>query len=187
MKEGGKKRKKITILNKICKVRLLLEKSAKQKALNCKEFSLAPPSPPWQVGNAPFEHKTLPLLAAHGEAGKSWSGRTGEVWCFLAVQQPFSIYKSMKETECMHMWEKDELHRGRLVWELHCWEWNSSLSQMELSLFTSLNCDIHSVHLADAEGKSFQWIPWKYRSARACVSSFHVNQCVTQTSGEDIM
>lgn len=71
MKEEKKhrKEKKITVLNKICKVRLLLEESAKQKALNCREFSLASPSPLWEAGNAPFELKTLPLLTAQGKQG----------------------------------------------------------------------------------------------------------------------
>lgn len=77
-----KKRKNITVLNKICKVRLLLEKSAKQKALSCKEFSLASPSPPWEVGNAPLEHKTLPLLAAHGEQGNRDQEEQGKYGAF---------------------------------------------------------------------------------------------------------
>lgn len=86
-----------------------------------------------------------------------------------------------------HTWGKDGSQGGGLVWELHHWEWNPSPSQMELGLFMSLGCDIHSVHLAGTEGKSCQRIPWKDHSAGASMSSLHVNQCVIQPAGEGIM
>lgn len=83
-----------------------------------------------------------------------------------------------------HTWGKMD-HRE--VWELHHWEWNPSPSQMEPNLFTSLGCDIHSVHLAGTEGESCQQIPWKDHSAPASISSFHVNQRAIQPGAEGIM
>lgn len=171
--------KKHPILNKNCRVRLQLEKSAKQKALRSRELELATPrhlcTSLWETGNAQLGTELCLDFAALWESKEMAIRKSRKASRSPASQQTFSICKSMIERVC-HTLEKDGLCRGKLVRELHCWEWNSSLSQMELSLFTSLNCDIHSVHLADAEGKSFQQISSKYHSASACFSSLHINQ-----------
>lgn len=142
------------------------------------EFNLATSSPPAHLSGKWEMLSSSTKLCLYLQEGRERTiGKSRKARCFLASQQAF-LFTSQWQKDCVHTWGKDGLCRGKLMRELHCWEWNSSLSQMELSLFTSLSCAIHSVHLADAEGKSFQQIPWKHCSARACFSSFRVNQHV---------
>lgn len=172
--------KKLPILNEICRVGLHLEKCAEQKALRSRELELTAPchlcTSLWETENAQLGTERCLNLQPFGKVGKWRPGGAGSI--VLSSFTANLFYLQVNDTKSVSHVEKDGLCRGKLVRELHCWEWNSSLSQMEMSLFTSLHCDIHSVHLADAEGKSFQQISSKHRSACACFSSLHINQHV---------
>lgn len=117
--------KKHPILNKNCRVRLQLEKSAKQKALRSRKLELATPrhlcTSLWETGNAQLGTELCLYFAALWESKEMAIRKSRKASRSPASQQTFSICKSMIERVC-HTLEKDGLCRGKLVRELHCWE-----------------------------------------------------------------
>lgn len=131
-----------------------------------------------------FLHSTCEDVSTRAGSRRS-RGSTGRALQWH--RKPLHSFSSQGKEQGEHTWGKAGSQRGSLVRESHHWEWNPSPRQMEQSLFTSLGCDIHSVHLAGSEEESCQQIPWKDHSAPASIPSFHVNQCVIQPGGEGIM
>lgn len=85
--------KKHPILNKNCRVRLQLEKSAKQKALRSRELELATPrhlcTSLWETGNAQLGTELCLDLQPFGKVRKWRSGRAGKHHALQLHSKPF--------------------------------------------------------------------------------------------------